>query len=101
MSYIRAWRRWERRLVVLAVLSAPMQTNAQQPNLPPVPAGLPTISINDNRHPAGHLEERVFTLTLEARNGVWYPEGPAGIGLPVAAFAEAGASLQNPGPLVR
>ena len=60
-----------------------------------------TISINDNRWPAGRLENGVLTLRLEARNGVWYPEGPRGVGLPVAAFAEDGGPLQNPGPLVR
>jgi len=60
-----------------------------------------TISINDNRWPAGQLENGVLRLRLEARNGVWYPEGPRGVGLPVAAFAEEGGVLQNPGPLVR
>jgi manganese oxidase len=32
---------------------------------------------------------------------MWYPEGPKGLGLPVAAFAEEGQPLQNPGPLIR
>jgi FtsP/CotA-like multicopper oxidase with cupredoxin domain len=32
---------------------------------------------------------------------MWYPEGPDGPGLPVAAFAEEGKPLQNPGPLIR
>ena len=32
---------------------------------------------------------------------MWYPEGPEGPGIPVAAFAEEGKSLQNPGPLIR
>jgi len=32
---------------------------------------------------------------------MWYPEGPRGLGLPVAAFAEEGKAAQNPGPLVR
>jgi FtsP/CotA-like multicopper oxidase with cupredoxin domain len=62
---------------------------------------LPEISISDNRRPAGRLEGGVLTLRLEARNGMWYPEGPGGMGLPVAAFAEEGKALQNPGPLVR
>jgi len=63
--------------------------------------GLPTISINDNRWPAGQFENGILTVKLEARNGMWYPEGPGGPGLPVAAFAEAGGLLQNPGPLIR
>ena len=61
----------------------------------------PTISINDNRWPAGRLENGVLTLRLEARDGMWYPEGERGPGLPVAAFAEEGGPLQNPGPLIR
>ena len=60
-----------------------------------------TISINDNRWPAGRLENGVLTVRLEARNGIWYPEGSRGVGLPVAAFAEDGGALQNPGPLIR
>jgi FtsP/CotA-like multicopper oxidase with cupredoxin domain len=32
---------------------------------------------------------------------VWYPEGADGPGLSVAAFAEEGKPLQNPGPLIR
>jgi manganese oxidase len=61
----------------------------------------PTISINDNRWPAGRLENGVLTLRLEARDGIWYPEGDKGPGLPVAAFAEEGGPLLNPGPLIR
>jgi FtsP/CotA-like multicopper oxidase with cupredoxin domain len=60
-----------------------------------------TIDINDNRRPAGRLERGVLTVRLEARNGMWYPEGPDGTGLPVAAFAEEGRPMQNPGPLIR
>ena len=63
--------------------------------------GLPTVSINDNRWPAGQFENGILTVKLDARNGMWYPEGPDGPGLPVAAFAEAGGLLQNPGPLIR
>ena len=32
---------------------------------------------------------------------MWYPDGPNGMGVPVAAFAEDGKGLQNPGPLIR
>ena len=67
----------------------------------PLESALPQIDISDNRQPAGHLENGVLTLRLEARTGMWYPEGPSGIGLTVAAFAEEGKPLQNPGPLVR
>ena len=60
-----------------------------------------TISINDMRMPAGRLSQGVLTLQLDARHGMWYPDGPQGMARPVAAFAEAGGGLQNPGPLVR
>ncbi|HEY0809963.1 MAG TPA: multicopper oxidase domain-containing protein, partial [Longimicrobiales bacterium] len=60
-----------------------------------------TISPNQMRIAAGKLSHGVLTLRLEARNGMWYPDGPSGMARPVAAFAEEGQGLQNPGPLVR
>ncbi|HEY0673276.1 MAG TPA: multicopper oxidase domain-containing protein [Longimicrobiales bacterium] len=60
-----------------------------------------TISTNDMRTPAGKLSNGVLTLQLEARHGMWYPDGMKGMPRPVAAFAEAGNGLQVPGPLVR
>ena len=68
---------------------------------PPVGSNAERISNNDNRIPAGELRDGVLTVRLEARSGIWYPEGPRGIGRPVAAFAELGQPLQNPGPLIR
>jgi FtsP/CotA-like multicopper oxidase with cupredoxin domain len=59
------------------------------------------ISINEMRVAAGKLSNGVLTLQLEARNGLWYPDGMKGMVRPVAAFAEMGRALQNPGPLVR
>jgi FtsP/CotA-like multicopper oxidase with cupredoxin domain len=60
-----------------------------------------TISPNQMQIAAGKLSGGVFTLRMEARNGVWYPDGPNGMARSVAAFAEEGQGLQNPGPLVR
>jgi FtsP/CotA-like multicopper oxidase with cupredoxin domain len=65
------------------------------------PAGGPVIATNDNSGTAGHLENGVLTLRLEARGGWWYPQGPGGDTYPVAAFAEQGGPLQNPGPTIR
>ena len=62
---------------------------------------LTVIEPNDNRNPAGTRNGSVLTLQLEARTGVWYPEGPTGRGLEVAAFGEPGKPLQNPGPMIR
>lgn len=67
---------------------------------PPRPA-LPVIEANDNRQPAGIRNGNVLTVQLEARTGLWYPEGPTGRGLEVAAFGEPGKPLQNPGPMIR
>lgn len=66
--------------------------------------GVPAAEVlrpNDNRKAAGRVEDGVLTVRLEARAGVWTPKGPAGPSLAVAGFAEAGGSLQTPGPLVR
>jgi FtsP/CotA-like multicopper oxidase with cupredoxin domain len=71
-------------------------------NTPPTPAvSATTIQPNDNRKPAGTLKNGVLTIRLEARSGKWYPEGPEGRALDVAAFAEPGGALQDPGPLIR
>ena len=64
-------------------------------------ARLPSISVNDNRMPAGRLDSGVLTLHLELGQGLWHPEAEDGRALPVYSFAEEGHVLQTPGPLVR
>jgi hypothetical protein len=59
------------------------------------------IATNDNRQPAGRLQNGVLTLQLELRRGTWHPEGEDGEAIPVYAFAEAGKPLQAPAPLIR
>jgi FtsP/CotA-like multicopper oxidase with cupredoxin domain len=57
---------------------------------------------NDNRAASGRLKNGVFTLNLEAREVLWFPEGKAGFaGIPVAAFAEVGKRASIPGPMIR
>jgi FtsP/CotA-like multicopper oxidase with cupredoxin domain len=63
--------------------------------------GPETIAANDNRRPAGRLERGVLRLSLEIRAGALRPEYDQGPGLPALAFAEVGAPLQAPGPLIR
>ena len=65
------------------------------------PPAADRIIPNDNRRSAGTLENGVLTVALEARTGVWRPEGDSGRALDVAAFAEAGKALSTPGPLIR
>ncbi len=62
---------------------------------------LPEITANDNRLPRGHLNNGVWTIELEARVGMWYPEERDGPGLQVQAFAEVGRPAEIPGPMIR
>jgi manganese oxidase len=60
------------------------------------------IVANQNRIPAGKLENGVLNVRLELRKGVWHPEADDGPQLFVQAFAESGSSTaQIPGPLLR
>jgi FtsP/CotA-like multicopper oxidase with cupredoxin domain len=61
-----------------------------------------SVLANDNRRPAGRLARGTLTVQLEAREGVWHPEG-ADIppGFAIEAFAEEGGPLVTPGPLLR
>jgi FtsP/CotA-like multicopper oxidase with cupredoxin domain len=63
--------------------------------------GLPRITANDNRTPAGGLEDGVLTLHLEVVRGMWHPDGDADPGTDVLAFAETGRAPSIPGPLIR
>ncbi|HSB56175.1 MAG TPA: multicopper oxidase domain-containing protein [Gemmatimonadales bacterium] len=56
---------------------------------------------NDNRRSSGTLRHGVLTVALEARTGVWRPEGDSGRALDVAAFGETGKALSTPGPVIR
>ena len=68
---------------------------------PVEPPDLLHVVPNDNRAPAGRLENGVLTIQLEVRTGVWRPEGPAGDSVVAPVFAEMGKPPQVPGPLIR
>lgn len=74
---------------------------------PPAPAYALTqqpapVLANDNRRPAGRLASGTLRVRLEAREGVWHPEGTdIPPGFPIEAFAEEGGPLLTPGPLLR
>ena len=90
--------------VILSSSGASRTANLTSPHSPAVSTSgpdLPYIVPSDNRRRAGKLENGVLTIRLDARTGMWYPEGKKGIGLTVAAFAEEGRAAQNPGPLIR
>jgi len=68
---------------------------------PRLPRAAERILPNDNRQAAGTLKHGVLTVAIEARTGIWRPEGDSGRALDVAAFAEAGKALSTPGPVIR
>jgi FtsP/CotA-like multicopper oxidase with cupredoxin domain len=85
---------------ILSALAPLIMAPTAAPSRRPVSAAA-VVMPNDNRTPAGALVGRVLTVRLEARTGMWYPEGPNGRGLEVAAWAEPGKPLSTPGPLIR
>lgn len=62
---------------------------------------LPSVTINDNRTPAGTLSGGVLKLNLEMREGIWHPLEENGDAIKIFAFAETGKELSAPAPLVR
>ena len=87
-----------------ALLPASLAAQARpaEPLLAISPAEVrPRIAANDNRRPAGRLEDGVLTLQLEVRAGALYPEEDDGPSVPALAFAEVGRAMQVPGPLIR
>ncbi|MFN2420659.1 MAG: multicopper oxidase domain-containing protein, partial [Gemmatimonadota bacterium] len=63
--------------------------------------GVEAISANDNRVAAGRLEAGILSLELEVREGRWTVGDDHGPSAVVQAFAERGAPLSIPGPLIR
>ena len=61
----------------------------------------PSVLINDNRHPAGHVDGKTLVLELQARIGRWHPEGDSGVTIEVEAFGEKLGAPQVPAPLIR
>jgi manganese oxidase len=59
------------------------------------------ILANQNRAPAGKLENGVLHVQLEIRTGGWHPEAEDGPELYVQAFGEREHPAQIPGPLLR
>ncbi|HTO73375.1 MAG TPA: multicopper oxidase domain-containing protein [Gemmatimonadales bacterium] len=67
----------------------------------PRPPAHARIEANRNRVAGGMFDGGRLSITLEARRGEWFPNGPTGTSISVLAFGEEGKSLQNPGPLIR
>ena len=88
-------------ITALASRAAPSHTHALPPTPPKPSATLSVAIVNDNRLPAGRLAKGVFTLNLEARDALWYPEENAGPPIQIHAFAEVGGPTRAPGPMIR
>ena len=87
------------RLTRVSLLTLPLLVGA--PGAPRARQEPPVVAPNDNRVPAGALDDGVLTLSLEARLATWHPDGDSLPGLTVEAFGEEGRAPSAPGPLVR
>ena len=67
----------------------------------PSPVALPIVIANDNRKPAGHLENGVLTLRLVVGMARWFPDAPDGPSVEVPAISEEGGPPTIPAPLIR
>src|SRR3979409_288874 len=68
---------------------------------PSAHGGRERVRVNDHHRAAGRLRDGLLTLHLEARLGMWHPDGDSSPGAEVPAFAEAGKPTEIPGPLIR
>ena len=90
-------------LGILLISAAPLAGQSLDPlgpsaRLPLWAQNASVVVPNDNRTPAGELRDGVLTVRLEARKGLWHPQGAGGPGFEIEAFGEAGGPLQSPGP---
>jgi FtsP/CotA-like multicopper oxidase with cupredoxin domain len=59
------------------------------------------VQANSNQTSAGTMADGVLTITLEVREGEWFPEDEHGPSVKVFALAEKGKPAQIPGPMIR
>ncbi len=89
-------------LVLACVLAGPAAAQTASPYLPAgLASGLPVVQANDNRVPAGTLQDGVLDIGLEVLRADWRLETPHGPGLRVAVVAEEGGAPTIPAPLIR
>ena len=62
---------------------------------------LPRVRTVDYRESAGVVRDGKLEAAIDIVEGRWYPEAEDGKPAVIQAFAEAGKSPQNPGPLLR
>ena len=92
-------------LMLLIVVSAPSATLIRHTSslaaAPSVRVAMPVVQANPNSEAAGTLRGGVLTVTLEAKESVWYLDGPRHPAMTIEAFSEPGKPPLMPGPLVR
>jgi FtsP/CotA-like multicopper oxidase with cupredoxin domain len=93
----------------LSALVFATAASAQESIVPPPPraplprpvANAPFAQVNNNRVPAGRLENGTLTLALDIIDAAWQPEGAHDPVVRAFAFAEPGKAPMIPGPLLR
>jgi FtsP/CotA-like multicopper oxidase with cupredoxin domain len=88
--------RWARGLLVTA---APMLVGPARGV--ELSRALPAVRANANTTRAGVLRNGVLAVSLEARQSLWYIDGPSHAPMTIEAFSEAGKDPLMPGPLIR
>ena len=64
-------------------------------------SALPIVAANDNRVPAGTLQDDTLRIRLVVRMARWYPEAADGRFVDLPVFGEEGKPPSIPGPLIR
>lgn len=82
-------------LLFAVLLFATVSLWAQYPKAPP------EVVPNDNRTPAGVLQNGVLEVKLNVGFGAWYPDGHQPSGIVLQAFSQQGEAPRIPGPLLR
>lgn len=88
-------------LIAVTLFATSIGPRRSQAETPVAGDSLPQVSANDNSVPGGRLARGVLHLALVAQRGLFYPDGPGTLGLPIEALGEEGKPLQVPGPFLR
>lgn len=89
-------------VLTVAGLRYPVAAHGQSdPSRPLKKDRLMAVLVNDNRRPAGSIENNRLRLELRAGVGLWRPEGERGPAVEIEAFGAGSGPLQVPAPLIR
>lgn len=90
-------------LLCIALIAQTATAQSSHPRLlaPSTPSGLPQVMANDNRTPAGTLNNGVLNLDLKVVWADFRIETEDRPGLRIATIAESGKAPNVPGPMIR